>query len=364
MKIVNVSATSHLVPTSLPRIAEPQRPMGVVVVRVVTDTGITGFGMAPGNRTRRSIKELLNLEIAEQMKGQDPLDTERLWKQLIGGYSRFGAAGLVSTSLSAVDVALWDIKGKAYGQPVHRLLGGASDFASAYATFGFFDYDREGLAAMAVDLVDQGYDRLKMVVGSGDAQDLDEDVRRVSAVRDAVGSNVRLMIDANLLFDYQRALALAKRLEGHNITWFEEPVVANDVNLLQELRRATSIPIAAGQFEGTKTRHREFVQHRAVDFLHANVLYVGGYTEALKVAHLAQTYNLPYASAGGWPHHNMQLIAGIGGWGVEVHMSTWMVGETIFTDAPKPQGGRIAMSDVPGLGFAFNEDALKEYVEK
>ena len=364
MKIVNVSATSHLVPTSLPRIAESQRPMGVVVVRVDTDTGITGFGMAPGNRSRRSIKELINDEIAEQLKGQDPLDTERLWRQLIGGYSRFGAAGLVSTSLSAVDVALWDIKGKAYGQPVHRLLGGASDFAPAYATFGFFDYDREGLAAMAVDLVEQGYDRLKMVVGSGDAQDLDEDVRRVSAVRDAVGDHVRLMIDANLLFDYQRALALAKRLEGHNITWFEEPVVANDVNLLQELRRATSIPIAAGQFEGTKTRHREFVQHRAVDFLHANVFYVGGYTEALKVAHLAQTYNLPYASAGGWPHHNMQLIAGIGGWGVEVHMSTWVAGETIFKDAPKPQDGRIAMPDTPGLGFAFNEDALKEYVEK
>ncbi len=363
MKVVDVSATTHLVPTSLPHIAKPQRPMGVVVVRVETDANITGYGMAPGNRLRQPIRELINTDLADQLRGQNPLETERLWKQLLAGFNRFGSAGLVSTSLSAVDIALWDIKGKAFGQPVHRLLGGANNSAPAYATFGFFDYDREGLAFMAKELVGQGFDKMKMVVGSGNAQDLDEDIRRIAAVRDAVGPDVRLMIDANLLFDYQRALALAKRAEGFNITWFEEPVVANDVNLLRDLRRATSIPIAAGQFEGTKTRHREFVQHGAVDFLHANVFYVGGYTEALKVAHLAQTYNLPYASAGGWPHHNMQLIAGIGGWGVEVHMSTWVAGEAIFVDAPVPDGGRITISDDPGIGLTYNEDALKEYLE-
>ena len=363
MKIVNVTATSHQVPTSLPHIDTPQRPMGVIVVRVETDAEITGFGMAPGNRLRGPIKDLINTDLAEQLKGKDPLDTERLWKQVYAGFSRFGAAGLVSTSLSAVDIALWDIKGKAYGQPVHRLLGGASDSAPAYATFGFFDYDREGLAVMAKELVGQGFDAMKMVVGSGNALDLDEDVRRIAGVREAVGPGVRLMIDANLLFDYQRALALAKRVEELNITWFEEPVVANDVNLMRDLRHATSIPIAAGQFEGTKTRHRELVQQGAVDFLHANVFYIGGYTEALKVAHLAQIYNLPYASAGGWPHHNMQLIAGIGGWGVEVHMSTWVAGETIFKDAPKPAYGKIVMPDAPGVGLTFNEDALKEYLE-
>ena len=363
MKIVNVTATAHLVPTSLPHITEPQRPMGVVVVRVETDTGITGFGMAPGNRLRRAIKELINTDLADQLKGQNPLDTERLSKRLLMGFSRFGSAGLVSTSLSAVDIALWDIKGKASGQPVHRLLGGANDSAPAYVTFGFFDYDREGLAFMAKELVLQGFDKMKMVVGSGNAQDLDEDVRRIAAVRDAVGAGTRLMIDANLLFDYQRALALAKRVEEFDITWFEEPVAANDVNILSDLRRATSIPIAAGQFEGTKTRHREFVQHGAVDFLQANVFYVGGYTEALKVAHLAQIYNLPYASAGGWPHHNMQLIAGIGGWGVEMHLSTWAAGEAIFKDAPMPEGGRIMVPDDPGIGLKYNEAALKEYLE-
>ena len=363
MKVVDVTATAHLVPTSLPHIAEPQRPLGVVVVRVETDANITGFGMAPGNRLRRPIKELINTDLADQLKGQNPLDTERLGRQLLAGFSRFGSAGLVSTSLSAIDIALWDIKGKAYGQPVHRLLGGANNSAPAYATFGFFDYDREGLAFMAKELVGQGFDKMKMVVGSGNAQDLDEDVRRISAVRDAIGPDVQLMIDANLLFDYQRALALAKRVEEFNITWFEEPVAANDVNILSDLRRATSIPIAAGQFEGTKTRHREFVQHGAVDFLHANVFYVGGYTEALKVAHLAQIYNLPYASAGGWPHHNMQLIAGIGGWGVEVHMSTWVAGEAIFKDAPVADDGRIPISDEPGIGLTYNEAALKEYLE-
>ena len=362
MKIVNVTATSHQVPTSLPHIDEPQRPMGVVVVRVETNEGITGFGMAPGNRLGNPIRELINSDLAETLKGQNPLDKERIWKQLYAGFSRFGAAGLVSTSISAVDIALWDIKGKAYGQPVHRLLGGASDSAPAYATFGFFDYDREGLASMAKELAGQGFDAMKMVVGSGNALDLDEDVRRIRGVREAVGPNVRLMIDANLLFDYQRALALAKRVEEMNITWFEEPVMANDVHLLRDLRQAISIPLAAGQFEGTKTRHRELVQHGAIDFLHANVFYVGGYTEALKVAHLAQINNLPYASAGGWPHHNMQLIAGIAGWGVEVHMSTWVVGETIFKDAPQPANGKIIMPDIPGVGLVFNEDALKEYL--
>ena len=143
-----------------------------------------------------------------------------------------------------MDIALWDIKGKHLGQPAWRLLGGYSATVPAYITFGLLEYSREQLVEAAKQFIAQGHDKLKMVVAINGAQDPAEDAARVRAVREAVGDQVELMVDANYLFSFPVALDLAKRIEPYGIKWFEEPVYGNDARLLANLRRQTRIPIS------------------------------------------------------------------------------------------------------------------------
>jgi L-rhamnonate dehydratase len=234
----------------------------------------------------------------------------------------------------------------------------------AYVTFGLKDYSKEQLVEVAKQLVAQGVNRLKMVVAV-DPENPKIDAERVRAVREAAGDDVELMIDANYLFAFNRALELCKLVEPYRITWFEEPVYQNDAALLADLRRHTCIAIAAGQNEGHRFRHRELIANHAVDIAQPNVCSVGGYTEAVKVAALAQAYNLPIANGGGWPHHNMHLQAAMAnGWRVEFHFVMWGVGDQIYKEPPAPVNGWVTLSEMPGLGLEPRSDALKEYEEK
>jgi L-alanine-DL-glutamate epimerase-like enolase superfamily enzyme len=269
-----------------------------------------------------------------------------------------------SSAVSAIDIALWDIKGKFYKEPVWRLLGGAQNPVPAYVTFGLKQYTKEQLVEAAKSFVAQGAHRLKMVVAV-DPENPGVDAERVRAVREAVGEKIELMIDANYLFSFNRALELCKLVEPYRITWFEEPVYQNDAHLLADLRRHTSIPIAAGQNEGHRFRHRELIVNRAVDIVQPNVCSVGGYTEAVKVAAMAQAFNLPIANGGGWPHHNMHLHAGMAnGWRVEFHVDMWRVGEAIYQNPPAPKDDCVTLAEAPGLGLEPRLEALKEYEEK
>jgi L-alanine-DL-glutamate epimerase-like enolase superfamily enzyme len=234
----------------------------------------------------------------------------------------------------------------------------------AYVTFGLKQYSKEQLMEVATQLVKQGETRLKMVVAV-DPENPRLDADRVKAVRKAVGDDVELMIDANYLFSFNRALELCKLLEPYHITWFEEPVYQNDANLLADLRRHTSIPIAAGQNEGHRFRHRELIANHAVDVAQPNVCSVGGYTEAVKVAALASAFNLPIANGGGWPHHNMHLQAAMAnGWRVEFHFEMWGVGDKIYKEPAAPVNGWVTLPDTPGLGLEPRFDALNEFEEK
>ncbi len=363
MKITRVEATSHRVPAKVPLLKDPVM-RELVFVRVETDQGLTGYGIT-GPIQRFAVREFITKEIAPLVIGTDPLATERRWYDLFYRLNPRAQTGVWSSAVSALDIALWDLKGKQVKQPVWRLLGGYSQTVPAYITFGLLEYDREQLVAVAKQFVAEGHDKLKMVVAIHGAQDPAEDAARVRAVREAVGDKVELMVDANYLFAFPHALDLCKRIEPYNIKWFEEPVYGNDARLLANLRRQTRIPISAGQNEGHKWRHRELLIHEAVDILQPNVVYVGGYTEGVKVAALAQTFNLPIANGGGWPHHNMHLIAGVAnGWRVEFHVPMWVTGEMIFRDPPKPSRGTVTLSDRPGLGLEPNEDTLRDTLER
>jgi L-alanine-DL-glutamate epimerase-like enolase superfamily enzyme len=335
----------------------------VLFAAVETDQGITGYGLTRGP-SRFGMKEFINRELGPFLKGKNPLETERVWQLLLKQFNPRSQTGMWSSAVSAIDIALWDIKGKHYKEPVWRLLGGAQNPVQGYVTFGLKQYSKEQLVEVAKQLVSQGEKRLKMVVAV-DPEDPKVDAARVRAVREAVGDDVELMIDANYLFSLNRAVELCKRVEPYCITWFEEPVYQNDAALLADLRRHTSIPLAAGQNEGHRFRHRELIANHAIDVAQPNVCSVGGYTEAVKVAALAQAFNLPIANGGGWPHHNMHLQAGMSnGWRVEFHFEMWGVGDLIYKEPPAPEQGWVKLPETPGLGLEPRWDALKEFEEK
>ena len=169
------------------------------------------------------------------------------------------------------------------------------------------------------------------------------------------------MIDANRGFSLLEAAEVARRVESFDIAWFEEPVVGNDVALLADLRKRTRIPIAAGQFEGHRFRLRDLVLGGAVDVVQTNVLYVGGYSEGLKVAHVADTLRLPVANGGGWPEHNALLMAAVANnLGVEMHAWQWTLAETLYEAPPRVDAGSMSLSDAPGVGLEPIEKVLRD----
>ena len=361
---VEASYLTNVPMTPPPLLDQPTRT-GALIVEIETDEGIVGYGSA-GRILPWAVVEFINRQAAPFLIGQDPMLTERVWSKMFWTFNERAQTGVWSSAMSAIDIALWDIKGKALGQPVWRLLGGAQNPVPAYVTFGVSEYSREQLPEAARYWVALGHDKLKMVVGVvGNSQDPVEDAARVAAVREAVGPKVELMIDANYLMSFHHALRLSKLCEPLDLTWFEEPLYQNDARLLADLRRQTTVPLAAGQNEGHRWRHRELLVHHSVDILQPNVANVGGYTEGAKVAAMAQAFNIPIANGGAMQLHNMHLQAGMSnGTRVEFHYLAWAMYDAIFQNTPQPEKGWVTVPERPGLGFEPKPGIIKEYRAK
>ena len=281
-----------------------------------------------------------------------------------------GQTGYAAHALAAIDLALWDIKGKVLGQPVWRLLGGARARVPAYATFGFGFFDRAQLAAAAKLWVSQGFTRLKMTVGGEALRCRDsrpiggvirEDAARVAAVREAVGPDIELYIDANCSLDRYHANQLCERIKEYNISFFEEPLTQNDALQMSQLRRECGIPLACGQNEGLLFRFRDLLLHEAIDYAQPNVAISGGFTQSIKIAALAAAFNVPIANGGAWPYHNMHLQAGVAnGSLVEMHYLAIELSKLIYTGLPDCRDGWLTLPSESGLGFKLNRDAVKE----
>ncbi|MFC2025254.1 mandelate racemase/muconate lactonizing enzyme family protein [Chloroflexota bacterium] len=370
MKITKVEATCHNIPIKLP--LDKSVSEQVVFVRVETDEGITGFGITVGHM-RFSTREFINRQLAPFLAGKNPLETERIWNK--DAYAELdimpvvlNTSATVSWGFSAVDIALWDIKGKYFNEPVFRLLGGSHNPVPVYVTFGFSVYSREELVEVARQLVQIGQNNLKMQGAFGPTPGLNmaEGEARVRAVREAMGDGGMLMVTGGDRFNFTEAKEFAHRIEPYHITWFDSPVFTRiDYRLLAALRQCTRIPITScGSVPGRRWFHRELIINGAVDFVQPNVCWVGGYTEALKVAHMGQAFSMPVANGSGQPHHNMHLIAGVAnGWIVEFNYRHMLRDETIFVNPPRFERGGLTLPEKAGLGLEPNEAALKEYLE-
>jgi L-alanine-DL-glutamate epimerase-like enolase superfamily enzyme len=364
MRIKDIRTSVHTISITIPLLTEKVRGFGrdeqreFVFCEVETDDGLTGVAVT-GHFLAHSVASALEQYFLPVVRDMDVRDVEAVHARVSQALNPRAMTGVVSSALSLLDIAMWDIHGKAVGRTVAGLLGGARQEVDCYVTFGFSQYDRDQLAAAARLHVDSGFTALKLIVGA-DPGGWREDAARIRAVREEVGDDVDIMIDANYLFRPVDALRLCRAIGDDNIAWFEEPLHQNDARALADLRSRTSIPFAAGQMEGHRWRLRELVEKEAVDIVQPNVCYGGGYTEVRKTAHLAQIYNLPIANGGGWPLFNLHTMAGLmNGWLVEWHLGMVQVGEMLFPDAPRPVAGKIAVPDRPGLGLAVDREALQ-----
>ncbi len=344
--------------------------LSCVIVRLDTACGLTGCGFTAITE-EEVVAAAINEVVAPNLVGASALHHERIWNQLYWLMTPRGQSGYGAHAIAAIDVALWDLKAQSMELPLWQLLGGARDRVPVYATFGFGFLDQEQLAHAAREWVARGFTRLKMTVGNHAlqrrdeprplAQVITEDEARIRAVRDAIGPGPELCIDANCSLDPYHALRLAQRVQDCGITFFEEPLSHNDPRALADLRRRTTIPLAGGQNEGLDTRFADFFATGSLDIAQPNVAISGGYTQCLRIAGMAQAWQVAIANGGAWPFHNMHLHAGLAHGGfIEYHHVAVLMCEQMFRGLPVPENGWLALPDAPGLGFAPDWGAIEQ----
>ena len=360
MKIKDVRATVHRLPIYLPGIAEPTAHRHHVFCEVETDDGRVGYGMTARFLTRAVANVLVN-DVRPAVRDLDPRDFEAVHDRVGRVVSERGLmTGVNLAAVSCLDIALWDLMGKAAGRTVAQLLGGHRDFATVYLTYGFGNYDREQLAELALEQIAAGHRRLKMLVGVP-GLGWREDAARVRHVRDAIGDAAELALDANESYSAGDALQLCRAVEDCGVAWLEDPVHNNDVRHLRHLRRHTAIPLAAGQMDGQAARFRQYLENDAIDVLLPNPMFNGGVTETRRVACLAQVYEKPLSDAGGATYFSLHHVAGFrNGTHVECHFKSRFMEENLFIGAPKPRDGTLRVPDAPGFGLTVNRDMLKD----
>ncbi len=349
-----------------------KRTTSMCFTEIETREGLVGHGLSYLS-DGTVIAQAVNAVAGPAIVGQDAMAHEKIWRDLYWTMTGAGQSGYACHAVSAIDLALWDIKGKVLGTPIWRLLGGARSRLGVYATLGLPMMSREELVEMARRVVALGFTSIKMQVGrpgldhrAGEKPLMDilrDDVERIAAVREAVGPDIEIAIDGSCRFDLVHAAALAARALPYDIAWYEEPLIQNDVRLMADLRRRTAIPLSAGQNEGLTARFRDLLVHRAVDVIQPNVSVAGGITQCVKIAALADAFGIPIASGGGGcPYHNMHVQAGLAnGTMVEYQTSSARACEKLYRGFPKVEDGWIALPEAPGLGFEPDRAAIEEF---
>lgn len=358
-----------------------------LLVEVETDEGLVGLGEAAHfGGPMRSTRTVIEGELRAHLLGEDPRDVERLWEQMHQRAYKHARGGIVIAAMSGIDIALWDLRGKMAGLPVWRLLGGYRRQVPAYATGGFYA-EGKGVRELCAEMeayCRHGFRAVKMKVGRNSGIEgstlramahrgvcevsLAEDLARVRAVRQAIGPDVRLMIDANGAWDVPTAVKMGRACEPSDIYWYEEPVSPDDLAGSAEVARKTIIPVAGYETcSYGRVAFRDYMSARAVHFVQPDVAWAGGLTEALKIAHMAQASNLPFA-----PHIHGSAVAVA----AAVHMlgavpnasmaemvfpAHALMAELVKEPLVVDSQGNIALNDRPGLGLELDPKVVAKY---
>ena len=324
------------------------------MVRVETDEGVVGFGVGYGGEIWRAAVKVM----APALIGEDPIDVERLWTKLWVPKT-VGRRGVTTGAVSAIDIALWDIRAKVAGLPLYKLLGGFRDRVPTYIAGGYYQ-DGKGLKELAKemeDFVSQGGKAVKIKVGGVPVH---EDVERVRVARDAIGPNVKLMVDANCAYRWYDAARFSRMAEKYDLFWFEEPVMPDDYEGHRKVAEASSIPVATGENEYTRYGFRDLIKANAAAILQPDCKRVGGVTEFMKIVALTQAEDLDVAPHGSQDIH-IHLVAAISnGLILEFYGSAIdpMWGRVYKETMRLNDDGTVSPPSAPGIGLDIDEKVL------
>lgn len=343
------------------------------LVKVTTDSDLVGYGECMVRLAPQATAEIVN-ELGRALVGLDPIDTSPCWELMFSVMMNRGhLKGFFNEAMSGIDIALWDLKGKILNLPVYQLLGGAHrDSIDCYASslrFRSLDYTRND----AQELIEEGYRGLKVKIGK-DKNDIRQDVLLLETVREAAGPDIWLAADANCGYDLTASIKMGKVLSELDYRWFEEPLPPDDHSGYAYLVERGDIPIAGGETEFTKYGFRELISRRTMDIIQPNVSRCGGFTEAMKIAALAEANHVAYA-----PHTGS---CGAVTLAAELHLSAalpnFLTYENMKRDwareYPNPfrsdlvggsperlVDGALQIPPGPGLGLTIDEGLVERY---
>ena len=351
------------------------------IVEVFTDEGVTGIGEVFGSgNIALGNSAIIDKVIKPMIIGDNPLYTESIWHKVYNNLRDHGQKGMPIQCLSGVDIALWDIIGKVYGKPLYVLLGGK--FRNNIKVYGYGMLFRkvkdlaQSFAEEAVKLKEMGFDAIKMKIGKSP----EEDIILVESVRNAIGYNIKLMVDANHAYNTSVSIPLGRELERLKVYWFEEPVAPEDIEGYLETKNSLDIPIAGGECEFTRWGFKNLISNRCVDILQPEVCACGGITEFRKIVAMASSWGIPIV-----PHVwgssiaiavNIHIIASLpdvpGAFSPVEPMLEYDTTPNIFReklsvepinvlDNVKKNKGYIEILEKPGIGIELERRLLKHY---
>jgi D-arabinonate dehydratase len=365
MEITEVDSFAVSIPLKEPvafatKVVE-ERDHAIVYVR--TDDGTEGLGYSLGYGGAEVIAAAVEKVLAPLIVGEDPRDTEKLWRRMFDESVQIGRKGVVMRAISMIDTALWDIKAKDADQPLYKLLGAYTDEVPAYASGGYYREGKglEGLREEMETYVERGHDVVKMKVGR---LSVEEEVERVRTAREAIGPERTLLMDANGKWkNKQEAVNACRRFAEYDPYFIEEPVMPDSVELMAEVNAALDFPVAAGELEFSRYGFAELMRENAVDIIQPDVTVVGGVTEWMRVAHTAASRDIFVAPHYNWDLH-IQLLAAIeNGLWIEYFYrdSDVKAFDDVLEHPIEPENGVIKLPDRPGHGVALKDDALEQF---
>ena len=330
-----------------------------VIALVHTDEGITGTGytvtVGSGGRI---IKEAIDAHLKKAVIGEDPFNVKGIWHNMYWGETHWvGRAGVTTMAMAALDIAIWDIMAKACEKPLWKLLGGFDKEVPVYNTGGgWLSWSMEELITDMTRMIDEGFKGVKMKIGQKDPW---ADMERIEAVRSALGNKVRLMVDVNQKWDLHTALRFGKKLEDYDIFWLEEPLHPDDIDGHAKLANALTTPIALGEHVYTKYAFRDYIEKGAVVIVQVDVTRVGGITEFMAIAALAESYNLVVSPhAGDVMQIHQHLLCTI----PNALFLEYIPGlSEIFVEPVVVRNGILQPPQAPGASTGIKEEMMTKY---
>ncbi|KMS84681.1 L-talarate/galactarate dehydratase [Streptomyces sp. NRRL F-3307] len=330
---------------------KPMTEVAVLFVEIATEQGHEGIGFSYSKRAGGPGQFAHAREIAEQVIGEDPSDIARIWTKLVWAGASVGRSGLATQAIAAFDVALWDLKAKRAGLPLAKLLGAHRDSVRCYNTSGgFLHVPTEQVLDNAAASLGNGIGGIKIKVGHPDSR---YDLARLTAVRERIGDDTALMVDANQQWDRATAQRMGRALEEFGLVWIEEPLDAYDVQGHAALAASLDTPVATGEMLSSVAEHAELIRQRAADVIQPDAPRIGGITQFLKLAALAEQHHVQLA-----PHFAMEIHLHLAAaYPIEpwVEHFDWL--EPLFNERTTIRDGRMHLSARPGLGVTLTDQA-------